>query len=179
MLAGEQVQHAHSGQGRAWLCWHRDGGAYLWERGWDKQRQDSNRMGQSLGLCLLRLILVLRPPHRGLLAAACPSQALHCLAGNSCLSWEDHGAPVIILQLCICGNPEKGGNTSECCHPPRSEQAHHGHFPPTLAVAPSVNTTTNPDRSRAKRMRRCSRHLGHGQHPQASSPPHPTYSSGT
>lgn len=54
MLAGEQVQHAHSGQGRARLCWHRDGGAYLWERGWDKQRQDSDRMGQSLGLCLLK-----------------------------------------------------------------------------------------------------------------------------
>lgn len=49
--------------------------------GWDAQRQDSDRMGQSLGLCLLRLILVLRPPHRGLLAAACPSQALHWLRG--------------------------------------------------------------------------------------------------
>lgn len=81
MLAGEQVQHAHSGQGRARLCRHRDGGACLWGWGWDAQRQDSDRMGQSLGLCLLRLILVLRPPHRGLLAAACPSQALHWPGG--------------------------------------------------------------------------------------------------
>lgn len=81
MLAGEQVQHAHSGQGRARLCRHRDGGACLWGWGWDAQRQDSDRMGQSLGLCLLRLILVLRPPHRGLLAAACPSQALHWSGG--------------------------------------------------------------------------------------------------
>lgn len=30
---------------------------------------------------MLRLILVLRPPHRGLLAAARPSQALHCSGG--------------------------------------------------------------------------------------------------
>lgn len=124
---------------------------------------------------MLRLILVLRPPHRGLLAAACPSQALHWLGGAKLgrelsPSSEDHGAPVIILQFCICGNPEKGGNTLKCCHPPHSEQAHHGHLPPTLAVAPNAKATTNPDRSRKKRMRRCSRHLGHGQHPQTVSP---------
>lgn len=64
----------------------------------------------------------------------------------------------------------KTGTPQNCCHPPHSEQAHHGHFPPTLAAAPSANATTNPDRRRKKRMRRCSRHLGHGQHPQASSP---------
>lgn len=81
MLAGEQVQHAHSGEGRAQLCWHRDGAAYLWGQGWDAQRRDSDRMGQSLGLCLLRLILMLRPHHRGLPATACLSQALHWLGG--------------------------------------------------------------------------------------------------
>lgn len=159
-----------AGRGEGAACTQRAGegtgvgGAYLW----DKQRQDSDRMGQSLGLCLLRLILVLRAPHRGLLAAACPRQALHCSAGNSHPSWGHHGAPGIILQLCTCGNPEKGGNTSECCHPP-----HHGHFPPTLTMAPSAKATTNPARSGKKRTRRCSRHSGHGQHPQASSPSPP------
>lgn len=43
-------------------------------------------------------------------------------------------------------------------------------LPTHLAVALSAKATTNPDRSRKKRMRRCSRHLRHGQHPQAVSP---------
>lgn len=81
MLAGEQCSmHTVGREGTAVLAQGWGQGIHcLWGRGWDTQRQDSDRMGQSLGLCLLRLILVLRPPHRGLLAAACPSQALHWL----------------------------------------------------------------------------------------------------
>ena len=70
--------------------WH--GGTYLW--GWGSQRQDSDRMGQSLGLCLLRLIPVLQLPHRGLLAAACPQAGSVPVTGGAELgrgltpSWE-------------------------------------------------------------------------------------------
>lgn len=57
----------------------------------DAQRRDNDRMGRSLGLCLLRLIPVLRPPHRGLLAAPAPARlctawGVWSLAGNSCPS---------------------------------------------------------------------------------------------
>lgn len=80
MLSGEQVQHAHSGQGRARLCWHRDGEPTSGDEA-GTHRDKTVTEWDSLGLCLLRLILVLRPPHRGLLAAACPSQILHWLGG--------------------------------------------------------------------------------------------------
>lgn len=120
---------------------HRGGGVYLWGRGWDSQRQDSDRMGQSLGPCLLRLIPVLRPPHRGLLATACPEPGSALVRAGAELSrglmpsWEGRGAPAIVLQLWVRGAPEEGGNTSKHCHPPHSEGTHrgHGHLPPALA----------------------------------------------
>lgn len=131
----EWVQHAHRGAGEGTAPrQHRGRGAYLWGRGWNSRRQDSDRMGQSLGPCLLRLIPVLRPPHRGLLAAACTESGSALVRAGAepsrglTPSWEGRGAPaIVVLQLWVRGAPEEGGNTSKHGHPPHSEGTHCGH----------------------------------------------------
>lgn len=102
---------------------HGDGGAYLWGRDWDSQRQDSDRMGQSSGLCLLRLITVLRPPHRGSLAAACPTSApargVQSWEGDSRPAGRAEGLPPALFRSSGYAVPRKeGGNTSKRCHHP-------------------------------------------------------------
>lgn len=97
------------------------------------------------------------------LAGRCLPQSGSALV-RGCGAWQGAHAPAektmgLLSLFCSSGyvvTQTKVRTPQNAVTHPHSGQAHHGHFPPTLAVAPSAKATTNPDRSRKKRMKRYS-----------------------
>lgn len=135
----------HTGTGKAQLHGSTEVGKREPTPGAGTHRDRTVTRGDSLGLCLLRLIQCCNCP-TGLLATACPGPAV---------SREDQGAPAsTVLQPWLRGAPGDGSNASKHRHP-LSEQAcrGHGHLPPTLTAAPQLRAlqpAASPARSRGR-----------------------------